>query len=58
MSKTGHPCRGDYLPLSVDKSASVKRLRSLVQLLNKSGKFDDYDAIIQEQLQEGISTLI
>ena len=58
MSKTGHPCRGDYLPLSVDKSASEKRLGGLVQLLKKSEKFDDYDAIIQEQLQEGISTLI
>ena len=30
------------------------RLESLVKRLKKAGKLDDYDAIIKEQLQEGI----
>ena len=37
-----------------NKSGSLKRLGSLVQRLKKTGRVDDYDAIIQEQLNEGI----
>ena len=32
----------------------MRRLESLVKRLKKAGKLDDYDAIIKEQLQEGI----
>ena len=32
----------------------MRRLESLVKRLKKAGQLDDYDAIIKEQLQEGI----
>ena len=32
----------------------MRRLKSLVKRLKKAGKLDNYDAIIKEQLQEGI----
>lgn len=52
--ETGLPWKGDHPPLPSNKSGSLKRLGSLVQRLKKTGKLDDYDAIIQEQLQEGV----
>ncbi|XP_068674447.1 uncharacterized protein [Montipora foliosa] len=51
---TGLPWKGDHPPLPSNKSGSLKRLGSLVQRLKKTGKLDDYDAIIQEQLHEGV----
>ena len=52
--ETGLPWKGDHPPLPSHKSRSLKRLGSLVQRLKKTGKLDDYDAVIQEQLEEGI----
>lgn len=52
--ETGLPWKGDHPPLPSNKSGSLKRLGSLVQRLKKTGRLDDYDAIIQEQLNEGI----
>ena len=49
--ETGFPWKGDHPPLPTNKSG---RLESLVKRLKKAGKLDDYDAIIKEQLQEGI----
>ena len=37
-----------------NKTGSLKHLASLVQQLKCHGKMEDYDAIIQEQLREGI----
>ena len=52
--ETGLPWKGDHPPLPSNKSGSLKRLGSLVQRLKKTGKLDEYDAIIQEQLEEGV----
>ena len=52
--ETGLPWKGDHPPLPSNKSGSLKRLGSLVRRLEKTGKLDAYDAIIQEQLQEGV----
>ena len=52
--ETGLPWKGDHPSLPSNKSGSLKRLGSLVQRLKKTGRLDDYDAIIQEQLNEGI----
>ena len=46
--KLGHP------PLPNNKTGSLKRLASLVQRLKRNGKLEDYDAIIQQQLEEGV----
>ena len=37
-----------------NKTGSLKRLASLVQRLKRNGKLEDYDAIIQQQLEEGV----
>ena len=52
--ETGFQWKGDHPPLPTNKSGSMRRLESLVKRLKKAGKLDDYDAIIKEQLQEGI----
>ena len=54
LYETGLPWKGDHPPLPSHKSGSLKRLGSLVQRLKKTGKLDDYDAVIQEQIEEGI----
>ena len=48
------PWKGNRPPLPNNRTGSLKRLGTLVQRLKKSGKLDEYDAIIQDQLQEGI----
>ena len=45
--ETGLLWKGDHPPLPSNNSGSLKRLGSLVQRLKKTGKLDDYDAIIQ-----------
>lgn len=52
--ETSIPWKGDHPPLPSNKSGSLKRLGSLVQRLKKTDRLNDYDAIIQEQLKEGI----
>ena len=48
------PWKGDHPPLPSNESGSLKRLGSLVQRLKKTGRLDEYDAIFQDQLREGI----
>ena len=48
------PWKGDHPPLPSNESGSLKHLGSLVQRLKKTGCLDEYDAIIQDQLREGI----
>ena len=52
--ETRLPWKGDHPPLPSNESGSLKRLGSLVQRLKKTGRLDEYDAIIQDQLREGI----
>ena len=46
--------KGDHPPLPSNESGSLKRLGTLMQRLKKTGRLDEYDAIIQDQLREGI----
>ena len=48
------PWKGHHPPLPSNESGSLKCLGSLVQRLKKTGRLDEYDAIIQDQLREGI----
>lgn len=52
--ETGLPWKGDHPPLPSNKVCSLKRLGTLVRRLRKTEKLDEYDAIIQDQLQQGI----
>ena len=52
--ETGLPCKGNHSPLPNNKDGSLRRLASLVRKLEKNGSIDDYSAVIQEQLVEGI----
>ena len=49
--ETALPWKGGHPPLPNNKTGS---LASLVQRLKRNRKIEDYDAIIQEQLREGI----
>ena len=52
--ETALPWKGGHAPLPNNKNGSLKRLATLVQRLKRSGKLEDYDAIMQQQLEEGI----
>ncbi|XP_068707418.1 uncharacterized protein [Montipora foliosa] len=52
--ETDLPCKGNHSPLPNNKDGSLRRLASLVRKLEKNGSIDDYSAVIQEQLAEGI----
>ena len=52
--ESGLPWKGDHPPLPSNEANSLKRLGSLVQQLKKTERLDEYDAIIQDQLKEGI----
>jgi len=52
--ESGLPWKGDHRPLASNEANSLKRLGSLVQRLKKTERLDEYDAIIQDQLKEGI----
>ncbi|KAL9957559.1 hypothetical protein ACROYT_G039201, partial [Oculina patagonica] len=52
--ETGLPWKGNHPPLPNNKEGSLRRLASLVRKLEKNGSIDDYNAVIQEQLAEGI----
>ena len=52
--ETALPWKGGHPPLPNNKTGSLKRLASLVQRLKRNGKIEENDAIIQEQLREGI----
>ena len=48
------PWKGNHNPLPNNKEGSLRRLASLVRKLEKNGSIEDYNAVIQEQLIEGI----
>ena len=52
--ETGLPWKGNHSPLPNNKEGSLRRLASLVRKLERNGSIDDYHAMIQEQLAEGI----
>ena len=52
--ETGLPWKGNHAPLPNNKEGSLCRLASLVRKLEKNGTIEDYNAVIQEQLTEGI----
>ena len=52
--ETGLPWKGNHSPLPNNKEGSLCRLASLVRKLERNGSIDDYHAVIQEQLAEGI----
>ena len=52
--ETGLPWKGNHTPLPNNKEGSLRRLASLVRKLEKNGTIEDYNAVIQEQLIEGI----
>ena len=52
--ETALPWKGGHSPLPNNKTGSLKRLASLVQRLKRNGKLEYYDAIIQQQLEEGV----
>lgn len=53
--ETALPWKGGHPPLPNNKTRSLKRLASLAQRLKRNGRLEDYDAIIQQQLEEGIA---
>ena len=52
--ETGLPWKGNHPPLPKNKAGSLKRLENAVRKLEKQGVLEQYDAIIKEQLVEGI----
>ena len=48
------PWKGNRPPLPSNEQGSLRRLKTLTQRLTKNGTLDEYDAIIQEQLRDGI----
>ena len=52
--KTALPWKGGHPLLPNNKTVSLKCLASLVQRLRRNGKLEDYDAIIQKQLEGGV----
>ncbi len=50
--ESGLPWKGGHPPLPSNEANSLKRLGNLVQRLKKSNQFDEYDAIIQDQLRK------
>jgi hypothetical protein len=52
--ETSLPWKGDHPPLSNYYNGSIRRMHNLVRRLRKTGKLEEYDAIIREQIEEGI----
>ena len=52
--ETGLPWKGNHPPLPNNRTGSLRRLQTQVQKLRRSGKLEEYDAIIREQLEKGI----
>lgn len=52
--ETGLPWRGNHPPLPNHRAGSLKRLESTIRKLEKNGILQKYDAIIKDQLNEGI----
>ena len=52
--QTRLPWKGNHPPLPSNEQGSLRRLKTLTQRLTKNGTLDEYDAIIQGQLRDGI----
>ena len=52
--ETSLPWKGNHPPLPTNKAGSLNRLDSLVRKLKKQNTLEQYDQIIQDQLQQGI----
>ena len=52
--ETGLPWKGNHPTLPNNKAGSLKRLENTVRKLENQGLLEQYDAIIKEQLVEGI----
>lgn len=48
------PWKGIHPPLPTNETGSRRRLEYLIKKLQRNGEYENYDAIIQGQLQEGI----
>ena len=52
--ETGLPCRGNHAPLPSSEVGSIHRLESLVRRLKRKNLTYDYDAVIEQQREQGI----
>ncbi|XP_068720014.1 uncharacterized protein [Montipora capricornis] len=52
--ETGLPWKGSCPPLPNNRDGSLRRLNTLVRKLRRTDVLDDYDAVIREQLREGV----
>ena len=52
--ETGIPWKGDHPPLPTNKEGSLQRLHIPLSKLCRMGKLDKYNAIIRDQLAEGV----
>ena len=55
--QTGLPWKGGHPPLPTNKSGSLGRLQQLLKKLERTNTYDQYDAIIKEQREEGVVEL-
>ena len=52
--ETNLPWKGIHPPLPTNETGSRQRLEHLIKKLQRNGEYESYDAIMQEQHQEGI----
>ena len=52
--ETNLPWKGIHPSLPTNETGSRRRLEHLIKKLQRNGEYESYDAIMQEQLQEGI----
>ena len=52
--ETGLPWKGNHPPLPNNETGSLRRLGNLVRKLEKTQRLHDYDAVIQDQLKQGV----
>ena len=52
--ETGLPWKGNCPPLPNNRDGRLRRLNTLVRKLRKTDMLDEYDAVIREQLEEGV----
>ena len=52
--ETSLPWKGNHPALPSNETGSKKRLEQLIRKLERNGQYQEYDNIIQEQLQQGV----
>lgn len=52
--ETRLPWKGNHPTLPTNEAGSKRRLDQLIRKLERNGQYEEYDSIIQDQLQEGI----